>query len=80
MSSHTQTVSVHTTTQTPKHMAAKTHSTNRPLVLEKETVARVAANHRAIVAECATSETREHTGNARYAVTKPATIPPWGPR
>lgn len=53
------------------------HSTQEPIVLSEDLVARVAKNHSAIVATAVKAQDREETGNARFAVTKPSTIPPW---
>ncbi|MEN9573526.1 MAG: hypothetical protein RL514_1381 [Verrucomicrobiota bacterium] len=61
-------------------MAFTSHSTAKPIRLAKETVDRVAENQRKILEESAESPERESTGNARYAVTKPAGIPPWSSR
>lgn len=58
-------------------MATIRHSTGKPVELSKEIVNRVAKNHAEILSKFSTDETRELTGNARYAVTKPSTIPPW---
>ena len=61
-------------------MAAIHHSTEKPVELSKEIVARVAKNHRDILETYLKSVERESTGNARSAVTKPSTIPPWASR
>ena len=53
------------------------HSTGTPVELGAEFVARVAKSHLEIVTECKNDPDREATGNARCAVTKPASIPPW---
>ena len=58
-------------------MALIRHSTEKPVELSQEIVVRVAKNHTGILAQLAKDTSRENTGNARYAVTKPSTIPPW---
>jgi hypothetical protein len=53
------------------------HSTALPVELPPELIARVAKNHAEILVAAEKNTERESTGNARYAVTKPSTIPPW---
>jgi len=58
-------------------MASQNHSTAIPVELSEEFISQVAKNHAEIIAALAKDTTREVTGNARYAVTKPSTIPAW---
>jgi hypothetical protein len=58
-------------------MALVRHSTAKPVELSKEIIVLVAKNHREILEQYSKDETRESTGNARSAITKPSTIPPW---
>lgn len=58
-------------------MALVRHSTATPVVLSEEIVAAAAKAHREILLELSQIENREATGNARSAVTKPSSIPPW---
>lgn len=53
------------------------YSTDKPVELSQNLVRQVAKSHNEILSELAQDSTREATGNARYAVTKPSTIPPW---
>lgn len=58
-------------------MASVHHSTSKPVELSSKTVAAVAKTHRDTLVHFSKDEDRESTGNARSAVTKPATIPAW---
>lgn len=58
-------------------MALVRHSTAKPVELSQEIIVLVAKNHREILVQFSKDESREATGNARSAVTKPSTIPPW---
>jgi hypothetical protein len=60
-----------------KFMALVNHTTAQPVELAKEIVTLVAKNHREILDRFSKDDTRENTGNARSAVTKPSSIPPW---
>jgi deoxycytidylate deaminase len=52
------------------------HSTAVPIKLPEKLIREVHANHVAIVA-ASKNRKRENTGDAQWAVTRSATIPPW---
>jgi hypothetical protein len=58
-------------------MAFQHHSTDKPVELSNDLLREVADAHAQILAQKVKDENRENTRNARYAVTKPSTIPPW---
>jgi hypothetical protein len=58
-------------------MALIRHSTENPVELGLEIISIVAQNHIAIIGKFSQDDSRKKTGNARSAVTKPSTIPPW---